>query len=111
MMGKSDSATFLAISYREVSVDSKLPSLMSTVQKCTSLPETSKNQMYPIDVFTHYEVEGYKTLMQTVQSDLTLLQRRSKGEILTTPPYDDVSSDNLNHILYQYPEIKNIQVF
>lgn len=79
-----------AISYREVSVDSKLPSLISTVQKCTSLPETTKNQMYPIDVFTHYEVEGYKTLMQTVQSDLTLLQRRSKGEILTTPPYDDV---------------------
>ncbi|XP_052095798.1 dynein heavy chain domain-containing protein 1-like isoform X11 [Mytilus californianus] len=79
-----------AISYREVSVDSILPSLISTLQKCAVLPETNKNQMYPIDVFIHYEVEGYKTLIQTVQSDLSLLQRRSKGEILTPPHYDDV---------------------
>lgn len=79
-----------AISYREVSVDSILPSLISTLQKCSVLPETNKNQMYPIDVFTHYEVEGYKTIIQTVQSDLSLLQRRSKGEIITPSHYDDV---------------------
>ena len=79
-----------AISYREVSVDSVLPSLISTVQKCTTLPETNKNQMYPIDVFIHYEVEGYKSLIQTVQSDLNLLHRRSKGEVMTNQKYDDV---------------------
>lgn len=67
-----------------------IPQYISMVRNLPLLPETNKNQMYPIDIFFHYEAEGYKQLIETVTNDLSLLQRKAKGEIQPSHELNDV---------------------
>ena len=67
-----------------------IPTLTTCLQDLPELPETRRNQVYPLDIFLHYEVEGYKTLIQTIQSDVFLLQRRARGEIMLSNRYAEV---------------------
>ncbi|KAJ8313861.1 hypothetical protein KUTeg_008422 [Tegillarca granosa] len=67
-----------------------IPQLITSIQKFPVLPETNKTQVYPLDVFFHFEVEGFRTLIQNIQSDLGLIQRRAKGEIQPANHLDSV---------------------
>ncbi|XP_056008158.1 dynein heavy chain domain-containing protein 1-like [Ostrea edulis] len=66
-----------------LTADSVFPAVSAAVQKLTKLPDTHKNHVSPVDTFIHSEVEGYKTLVEKVQSDLAVVQRSSKGEAVT----------------------------
>ena len=67
-----------------------IPQYISIVQSLPLLPETNRNQMYPVDVFFHYEAEGYKSLITTMSNDLSLLQRKARGEIQPSSELNDV---------------------
>ena len=73
-----------------VARDAAISQYLLTIQNLPQLPETNKNQVYPIDVFLHYEVEGYNKLIERVTHDLILLQRKSRGEILPSPQLNEV---------------------
>jgi dynein heavy chain len=60
--------------------DSVFPAVSAAVQKLTKLPDTHKNHVSPVDMFIHSEVEGYKQLVEKMQSDVAVVQRASKGE-------------------------------
>ncbi|XP_078321880.1 dynein heavy chain domain-containing protein 1-like isoform X9 [Crassostrea virginica] len=64
--------------------DSVFPIVWASVQKLPKLPDTHKNHVSPVDTFVHFEVEGYKRLLEKVQSDMGVVQRASKGEAV--PP-------------------------
>ena len=64
--------------------DSVFPIAWDSVQKLPKLPDTHKNHVSPVDTFVHFEVEGYKRLLEKVQSDMGEVQRASKGEAV--PP-------------------------
>lgn len=66
------------------------PCLVAGLQACPVLPDTNKNQVLPMDTFLNGEVEEYRTLLTTVQFDLTLLQRRARGEILLGESFQHV---------------------
>ncbi|XP_041366047.1 dynein-1-beta heavy chain, flagellar inner arm I1 complex-like isoform X2 [Gigantopelta aegis] len=58
-----------------------IPNLINLLRDCPRLPATSRDQINPVDVFLHYEVAGYRRLLRTVQTDLDLLLRCSRGEV------------------------------
>uniref|UniRef100_A0A8W8M9M4 AAA+ ATPase domain-containing protein n=1 Tax=Magallana gigas TaxID=29159 RepID=A0A8W8M9M4_MAGGI len=60
--------------------DSVFPMVWAAVQKLPKLPDTHKNHVSPVDAFIHFEVEGYKRLLEKLHSDLNVVQRASKGE-------------------------------
>ena len=79
--------------------DSVFPIVWASVQKLPKLPDTHKNHVSPVDTFIHFEVEGYKRLLEKVQSDMGVVQRASKGEavppqtlqgVIQGPNYDQV---------------------
>lgn len=78
--------TSSAVIARELAI----PQYASMVQNLPLLPDTNKNQVYPIDVFLHYEAEGYRSLIETITNDLNLLQRKARGEILPSPELNEV---------------------
>lgn len=78
--------TSAAVISRELAI----PQYINMVQNLPLLPETNKNQVYPVDIFLHYEAEGYKKLIETITNDLTLLQKKAKGEILPSPELNEV---------------------
>ncbi|XP_052798483.1 dynein heavy chain domain-containing protein 1-like isoform X5 [Mya arenaria] len=67
-----------------------IPHYISIVQGLPLLPDTNRNQYLPLDVFLHYEAEGYRKLIETITLDLNLLQRKAKGEIHTSPELNEV---------------------
>ena len=73
-----------------LSRDQLIPHYLSILQNLPMMPETDRNQVYPIDVCLHYEVVGYNSLVSKINSDLNLLQRRAKGEILPDSSMDEV---------------------
>jgi hypothetical protein len=78
--------TSTAVISREVVI----PQYISMVQNLPLLPDTNKNQVYPMDIFLHYEAEGYRRLIEKISNDLSLLQRKAKGEILPSPELNEV---------------------
>lgn len=80
----------LGTSTAVISQETCIPHFISLVQNLPLLPETNKNQMYPIDIFLHYEAEGYKKLIETVTTDLSLLLQKSRGEIQPSEEMNDV---------------------
>lgn len=60
--------------------DSVFPMVWAAVQKLPKLPDTHKNHVSPVDAFIHFEVEGYKRLLEKLHSDLAVVQRATKGE-------------------------------
>ena len=75
-----------------LSKDAAVPQYIAMLQNFPLIPETNKNQVYPIDIFLHYEAEGYRKLLERISTDLNLLQRKSKGEILP--------SSEMNTVIY-----------
>ena len=73
-----------------LSRDQLIPQYLSLLQNLPIMPETNRNQVYPVDVCLHYEVVGYNNLVAKISSDLNLLQRRAKGEILPDSNMDEV---------------------
>ncbi|XP_060599368.1 dynein heavy chain domain-containing protein 1-like [Ruditapes philippinarum] len=59
---------------------------------CPLLPRTKpKNQcLARWDIILHYESEGYRKLIEKISNDLSLLQRKAKGEILPSPELNEV---------------------
>lgn len=80
----------LGTSTAVISREGLIPQYITRIQNLPLLPETSKNQMYPIDTFLHFEADGYKKLIGKVTNDLSLLQRKSKGEILPSSELNDI---------------------
>ncbi|XP_048242736.1 dynein heavy chain domain-containing protein 1-like [Haliotis rufescens] len=82
-----------------VSTDPLIPQLIALTQNCPTLPETSREQIYPIDIFLHYEITGFRDLVSQVQSDLNLLLKKARGEVALTEQvtqlFDDVCNDRV----------------
>ncbi|KAL3832089.1 hypothetical protein ACJMK2_023767 [Sinanodonta woodiana] len=70
--------------------DSLIPQFLSQLQNLPIMPETSRNQVYAKDILFHFEVEGFKDMVERIQSDLSLLQRRVKGEVLPEQSLDNI---------------------
>ena len=66
-----------------------IPQLIILLAYCPRLPPTSREQIDPLDLFLHYEVTGYKRLLNIVQTDLNLLLRCSRGEVSMNRPLLD----------------------
>ena len=73
-----------------LSRDQLIPHFLSILQNLPIMPETDRNQVYPVDVCLHYEVVGYNNLVKKITSDLNLLQRRARGEILPDSNMDEM---------------------
>ena len=73
-----------------LSRDQLIPQYLSLLQNLPTMPDTNRNQVYPVDACLHFEVVGYNDLIAKITSDLNLLQRRAKGEILPDSNMDDV---------------------
>ncbi|KAH3716350.1 hypothetical protein DPMN_059071 [Dreissena polymorpha] len=67
-----------------------IPQYIALVQALPMLPETDRNQYMPLDVFLHYEAEGYRRLIDTIMLDLNLLLHKARGEILPSPELNQV---------------------
>ncbi|ESP00380.1 hypothetical protein LOTGIDRAFT_173233 [Lottia gigantea] len=69
--------------------------LLEMLQDLPKLPLTSKDEIYPLDIYFHYEVEGYKKLIEKITSDLTLISKEVKGDITLTSDLAEVKKSLL----------------
>ncbi|CAL1542045.1 unnamed protein product [Lymnaea stagnalis] len=61
-----------------------ISTLLGHLAACPILPDTSIDQIMPLDAFFCQEVMGYKELVQIVANDLSLIKRAVSGEISLT---------------------------
>jgi hypothetical protein len=64
--------------------------ILNRLENLPELPETSRDHLYPLEIMLHFEVVSYKTLISTIKSDLTLLDRATQGEVSLNPQQEDM---------------------
>lgn len=80
-LGAPELLTTVVVPSSEGDVTQRLIVLEDTLSLCPRLPETSRDQLYPLDVFFHYETQNYKTLLQGLRDDLQLLRLQAQGQV------------------------------
>ncbi|KAK6166840.1 hypothetical protein SNE40_023452 [Patella caerulea] len=77
-------------------LETLIPQLLDILQDLPRLPLTSKDEINPMDIYFHYEVVGYKTLIKQMTAELNLILREVKGEIVVSKDLFDVKNSLSN---------------
>ena len=70
--------------------NSIIKDILQRLELLPELPQTSRDHLYPMEIMLHFEVESYKFLLKTIESDLTLLERATQGEVTFNPEQEEI---------------------